>query len=162
MDTSNLYYFQALSQLELGKYEHSIASFHSYLSLVEDYERGKGIVDLSMVHRTISETDRAHLALCVLSNKLGDYEEAIKHGQKVRNPQVVKDVIPHLVDLYVKQGRIDGLKGLYDKWTGEENIRGSVERAIENKRMSMDEEERRELSLHFANDETPYGILHGS
>lgn len=156
----DLYYIKATAQVELGKYEQAIVNFEKYLSLVDEYKQGYGLVDLSIAHRTVSFNENAYLTLCLLNNKLGYYEESLKYGNMIKDPKIVINVIPHLVDVYVKQTMISELKAQYEKWFDDEYIRIAIERAIESQRMTMDEAMRKELSLHFANERTPYGILH--
>ena len=155
----DLYYFQAKSQVELGKYEESIVNFKRYLSLVSDYEQGKAIVDLTMAHHTVRHGEQAYLILCNLHKKLGDDEQAIDYGNKVENPALAKDAAKFLVDIYFKKGQYGDLKELYDRWSHNETVLSSIERAIENKRINLEPEERHELLLKFADENTSYGLL---
>lgn len=155
----DLYYLQAMSQVELGKYEESIANFKKYLSLLADYEQGKVVIDLTLAHHTVRQGEQAYLMLCAVYKKLGNDELAIKYGNKVTTPTFAKDATKHLVDLYFKNGRNDGLKELYDTWSHDENMRAIIEGAIENKRVRLEEDEKIELAHLFAEEDTLYGLL---
>ncbi len=155
----DLYFFQAMSQVETGKYGEAISNFQQFLSLVDDYESGKGVIDLTLAHLTVRNRDQANLMLCALHNRIGDYESAIEYGKKVENPRVALDVTRHLVDIYFRIDDKEALKELYDAWQHDENVLTAIETYIENKRVGLSPEERRELSSLFADDDTPYGFL---
>ena len=70
----DLYYFQAMSQVELGKYEEAIANFDHFLSLVEDYERGDVKIDFTLAHHTLTYKEHAYVMLCAIYTKLGNFD----------------------------------------------------------------------------------------
>ena len=155
----DLYYFQAMSQAELGEFKESISTFKKYLTLVTDYESGRGMVDLTMAHRTVRKSQYAYLTLCRIHKKLGNYQEAVGFANKITSPELAKLVVPHLVDIHLFHWDIHTVKELYEKWLHDGNVILTIERTIENKRMSMETEEKRELSSIFEDLDTPYGML---
>lgn len=158
----DLHYFKGMSQAELGKFQESIASFQRYLSLVRDYESGKGLIDFSIAHLTIRYNERAYATLCGLYKKLGDYRQALDYSAKVTTPQLLKRVIPNLVDIYTIQRDFQAIKELYEKWSHDENIMRTIENTVESKRIKMETEERRELAKIFADETSKYGLLNAA
>ena len=156
----DLYYYKATAQLELGKTEEAIASFQEYLKFVDKYRRNQGVIDLTAPHKTVSKFEHAYRALCAANYKIGQYDTALKYGWMIESELVFKEVLPLLVDTYIKQGQIASIKYLYDKWIHNENMSKLVIQIIENRRIAMDLGERKVLSRVFAGEQSPYGFLH--
>lgn len=155
----DLYYFLAASQVELGKLEESVVAFEKYLSLVREYELGKGTVDFSITHRMVGFTEHAYVTLCEIYNKQGNFQMAVESAHKVKSPSLVKQVVPCLVEIYLKQEDLQAIKDLYDKWQHDESVALSIEMAIENKRLTMETEQKRALSRLFAVGNNTYALL---
>jgi len=155
----DLYYFKAMSLAELGRLRESVSTFEKYLSLVDAYEQGKAQIDLSLAHISVGYREHAYKTLFNIHRKLGEYQQAIEYAHKVTTPQLIKDVVCHLIDIYYKLGDIQRIRELYDKWMYDEYAKRIIKVAIENKRMNMDENERIELSRLFADVEDAYGLL---
>lgn len=158
----DLYYYQAMSQAELGKLRESIPLFRKYLSLVNDYESGKGLVDFTIAHHTVCYKERAFAMLCGIYAKLGEYEEAVHYGSKVAAPELVKCVMPHMVEAYVNNKEFRGIRDLYDKWQKETVILRIIEGAVESKWHTMETDDRRELFRVFADVNSKYGLLNAA
>ena len=155
----DLYYFQALSQVELGKLDEAVASFQQYLSLVEDYESGKVIIDLTLAHHSLTYVEHAYVVLCAAYKKLGDEDQALHYGTKVTSRDLIGKVIPNLVSIYFKRGLYESLKELYDSWQSDDVIKTALEDAIERKRFNLALDESAALARVFASQDSPYGLL---
>ncbi len=155
----DLYYFLAVSQAELGKLEESVVSFQNYLSLVQDYERGKGTVDFSVAHRMVGFTEHAYATLCELLYRQGKHAQAVEHAKRVSTPGLVERVVPYLVDIYSRQRDFQAIKALYDKWKDDGTLAFSIKNEIEKKRLTLTATHRRQLSKALAEIGTEYGLL---
>lgn len=156
----DLLYYQGYAQIELGKLEKAINSFEQYLRLIGDFEQGKLKFNLTMDFKTLGSKENVYSALCGLYNKLGQLNRALEYGEEIKTESIFKNVAPHLIDVYLKQGNIHYVKKLYVKWSHNENISAMIEKIIESKLSTMDQEEKKELSRLFADEQTAYGYLH--
>lgn len=155
----DLYYFQAMSQVELGKYEEAIANLDHFLSLVEDYLRGDVKIDFTLAHHTLTYEEHAYVMLCAIHTKLGNFDRAVDYGEMVTSPLLAKEAIKNLIDIYLKEEKYVRLRQLYDVWSQDESVADFIIERIENKRLDLKDEARRELALLFSNEETPFGLL---
>jgi glycosyltransferase involved in cell wall biosynthesis len=158
----DLYYYQAMSQAELGKLRESIPLFRKYLSLVNQYESGQGMIDFTIAHHTVRYKERAFAMLCGIYAKLGDYEKAEEYGTMVTAPELAKHVVPHLVDAYFNQDDYNAIRKLYNKWQHDEGILSTIERAIENKLLVATSQEKQEIARLFADMGNTYGLLNAA
>lgn len=155
----DLHYFRAMSQAELGKLRQSIASFDRYLSLMNAYDKGKTPVDLSLIHITIGKREFAYLTLCTVHRKLGNYQEALDYGSRVKTPGLVKQAVVQLSQIHFHLGDVMAVKELYLKWQHQEDIARCIEMSIEGHRIDLDTDQKLELSSLFEDVATDYGIL---
>lgn len=155
----DLYYFQAMSQVELGKYEDAIRNFRRYLSLVEDYERGRVVVDLSLSHHTLRSAEHVYLVLCAVHKKRDELDLAAKYGEKIRDRALAKDAIRNLVGIYFKKEEYAKLRDLYEVWSHDESATKFLIDTIEDRRLQCSREAKKELSFLFGDEASPYGML---
>ena len=155
----DLYFYQALAEFELGRLEDSIQSFTQYLYWVDQFHNGKGVIDFSVSHTSVSNHEDAKAALCSILTKLGDYEEALKYGKQVSSPKAVKETIPHLTSIYFKLEQYDELKKLLKKWDDDINLSDVIINSIENQYLNLGEQERKTLAELFSDKSTDYGVL---
>lgn len=155
----DLYYFQAMSQVELRKYDEAVANFERFLSLIDDYEHGRVVIDLTLAHHTLRSADHAHLMLCTIHKKRGAFDLAAKHGEKIGNRLLAKEAVKHLVDIYFAEEQYVKLKELYETWSRDENVIEVLVDSMENKRLKLKPEVKQELSVLFGDEESPYGLL---
>lgn len=158
-DNIDLYYFLAFAQIELGEFDKAVQSFERYLGLVDKFEHGELVFDLSIDFKTVGDKETAYGALCGLYNKQGKPEEALIVGGKIEKKDVFKKAIPHLVDAHIKLNKLSEIKALYEAWKYDENMLSLLEQIMEEQRFSMEMKEKRKLSTIFADVETPYGLL---
>lgn len=158
-DNIDLHYFQSVAQVELGKLEQAARGFERYLSLVNDFEGRKLSFDLTIDFKTIGEKENVYGALCGLYVKLGDPKKALGFGERIRNENVLKNSAPHLVDAYIKLGRLSELKVLFEKWEDNDGARLSLEKAIEERCLGLEKEGRQKLAAVFSDIDTTYGLL---
>ena len=155
----DLYFYLAMSQTAQGKTEKAINSFHRYLQLVDKFNKNQGILDLSVIHTTLHHYEKAYLNLCILYKRIGDYKQALKYANLIEKKENIKLVIPHLIDIHIKENKFSLIKELCNKWLQNKDFLSIVFQSIEQHRLSMQSEEKKQLSKIFVDFNNLYGLL---
>lgn len=154
----DMYYYLALSQYNLRKYNESLNAYNRYLYLIENFEISTQAKDVCCVEETICYKEYAQIKVIEIYYNLNLYENVINECEKFNLTQL-KKVYKILFKSLYKLKREKEILNIYNEKSEisghKKEIRANIEKLIENLRLA----EKEKMYLLFTNLDDSYGIL---
>ncbi|NLJ25299.1 MAG: glycosyltransferase family 4 protein, partial [Firmicutes bacterium] len=156
----DLYYYRGVSCLNLGNYEDALSSFLQYLEAVEKFNRGEGLVDLSITYGTPAFYENVLQYICVIYKRQEQYDLALEYAERITDKEIYQGVIPLVVEIYRERESFAELKSLCQNKVAEfPELRDSFLSAFEQQWLTMTTEEKKTWVRLYANEPSDYGLL---
>ncbi|MDF2520935.1 MAG: hypothetical protein K0R84_1563 [Clostridia bacterium] len=157
----DLYYYLALAQKNLENKSEAIKNFNIFLDMLDHYEDFEGSKDISVITYTIDHAEEAYTSLLTLYFKEKQYEKVLENKDKIHKPQLLKIVLPYIINSYIKLKRFSEIKQYYDTKILKElkQITDDFTNSVETDMMLLIKQEKDMLIDIFSRGEDIYALL---
>lgn len=157
----DFYFYLGKAQKELKKDQEAIRSYQTYLKRLSQRNESNLAREYFVTDITTGQYENVYLDLCILYQRQGDMEEALKYANKIASKNIYRLSIPHIIEIYLCLNRYDDLKEYYCREILEKNEDISqefwihLEKSIEN----FEENEKYKVIDLFSKGDCEYSLL---
>lgn len=150
----DIYYYLAISQKQLGKYEKCLKSYEKYLYYINNYSLSTQANDIYCSCNTISYDKRSRNDIIFIYYKLGLYEEVMNKVKEMEFEEL-KEVYSIVFIVLCKLNKSYKIVELYNEETDKRRFRRELELSLNN----LKEDEKSILYKLLSNIDDNYGKL---
>ncbi len=157
----DLYFYAGYAYKKLDLYKEAMESYEKYSELVNDYERAEDSKDTTITTYTADVYEHVFADLCFVYNKLGYYEKANLIIDKINQKDVIKLLIPIVVEAYILNKDYSKLVLFYNNKVAnqEEEIKNIYFETIEKYSERLETQEQLSLWDEIKTISHEYGLL---
>lgn len=154
----DIYYFLAISQSFLYKYEESLKNYEKYLYLVDNYYISTQANSVYADGITVGLKQYAQVNIIENYYRLEKYEEVIKQSENI-DFEEIKDIYEILFDSLYKVNKINKILNIYNKKRLSQVDSKYIESSLENIILKIKENDKNKIYKVLSNIDNDYGLL---
>lgn len=158
----DLYYYLGKAQKSLMKDREAIKGYKVYLKMLKPDSKFKIVKDLSVTHATLGKCEDVYLDLCMLYYRQEDMLEALKYARKITSQNILKSVMPYIINIYIDLQQYNELNEYYSREIIEEEDEEIIIHfwtCLENAINKLDKDEKIKIARLFSAEDDDYSLL---